>query len=48
MTENEAKELVRETLGAAFNRDAFARLLTEMLKTRIQPGQRRLSGFPDN
>ena len=33
MTENEAKELVRETLGAAFNRDAFARLLDNMLKT---------------
>ena len=33
MTENEAKELVRETLGAAFNRDAFARLLANMLKT---------------
>ena len=33
MTENEAKELVAKTLGAEFNRGAFAQLLAEMLKT---------------
>ena len=32
MTEDEAKKLVAETLGAEFNRDAFARLLAEMLE----------------
>ena len=31
MNENEAKELVANTLGAAFNRDAFARLLVNVL-----------------
>ena len=33
MTENEAKELVAKTLGAAFDPAAFARLLGNMLKT---------------